>query len=134
MRKILLYGYKTWPASIKSIRRLPLLTRDGSLDVWCRLEQSIRTQEIHEKPGIISVPEEIRWSRLDTLVISRDWTKISGQEKLLVMKYLEVSPEDDHNCIGVRSLQETPMTLTSKKGNYVKKNTILKSATQCDTL
>ena len=29
-----------------------------------RLEQRIRTQELHEKFGIISVPEEIRWCRL----------------------------------------------------------------------
>ena len=29
-----------------------------------RLEQRIRTQELHEKLGIISVTEEIRWQRL----------------------------------------------------------------------
>ena len=64
-RKSLLYGFKTWPASIKKIHCLT--SADNGMVHWIcgvRLEQGIRTQELHEKLDIMSVTEEIRWRRL----------------------------------------------------------------------
>ena len=64
-RKRLLYSCETWPASSEIIRCLT--SADNVLVRWIcgvRLEQRIRTQELHEKLGIISAPEEIRWRRL----------------------------------------------------------------------
>ena len=58
--KSLLYGCETWPASSKTIRCLT--SADNGMVHWIygvRLEQRIRTQELHEKLGIISVTEEI---------------------------------------------------------------------------
>ena len=53
----------------------------GSLDLWC-LEQCIRTQELYEKLGIISVTEEIRWCRLRYLShLSGEWIRMFGQEE-----------------------------------------------------
>ena len=46
-----------------------------------RLEQHIRTQELHEKLGIISVTEESDGEGLDTLATSREWIKMFGQEE-----------------------------------------------------
>ena len=60
IRKILLYGCETWPASSET-------SADNGMVCWIcgvRFEQQIRTQELHEKLGIISIPEEIRWCRL----------------------------------------------------------------------
>ena len=60
IRKILLYGCETWPASSETTRRLT--SADNGMVRWIcgvRLEQRIRTQELHEKLGIISIPEEI---------------------------------------------------------------------------
>ena len=65
IRKSLLYGCKTWPASSEKIPRLTF-TDNGMVHWICvvRLEQRIRMQELHKKLGIISVPEEIPWRRL----------------------------------------------------------------------
>ena len=49
---------------------LPIVGFDNGMVHWIcgvRLEQRIRTQELHEKLGIISVTEEIRWCRLRCL-------------------------------------------------------------------
>ena len=65
IRKSQLYGCKTWPTSSKIIHCLT--SADNAIVRWIcgdRLEQHIRTQEHHEKLGIISAPEEIRWRRL----------------------------------------------------------------------
>ena len=64
-RKSLLYGCKTWPASSKTIRCLASAD-NGMVCKICgvRLEQRIRTQQVHEKLGIISVTEEIQWCKL----------------------------------------------------------------------
>ena len=64
-RKSLLYDCETWAASSMIIRRLT--SADNAMVRWIcgvQLEQRIRTQKLHEKPVIISVPEEIRWHRL----------------------------------------------------------------------
>ena len=58
-------GCETWPASSEKIRRLT--SADNGMVRWLcgvRLEQRIRTQELHEKLGIISVIEGIRSCRL----------------------------------------------------------------------
>ena len=65
IRKSQLYGCKTWPTSSKIIHCLT--SADNVIVRWIcgdRLEQHTRTREHHEKLGIISVPEEIRWRRL----------------------------------------------------------------------
>ena len=65
IKKSLLHGYETWPASSETIRRLTFAD-NGMVGQICgiRLEQRIKTQELHEKLGIISVPNEIRWRKL----------------------------------------------------------------------
>ena len=65
IRKSLLYGCGIWPASSETIRRLTSAD-NGMVRCICgvRLEQRIRTQELHGKLDIISVTEEIRWRRL----------------------------------------------------------------------
>ena len=65
IRKSLLYGCETWSTSTETMRRLT--SADYGMLRWIcsvRLEQRFRTQELHQKLGIISVPEEIRWRRL----------------------------------------------------------------------
>ena len=60
-----LYGCKTWPEHSETISRLK--SADNGIVRWIcgvRLEERIRTQEIHGKFGIIGGPEEIRWCRL----------------------------------------------------------------------
>ena len=65
IRKSWLYGWETWPACSEILHRLTS-AENGMVrwicSVW--LEQCIRTQELHEKLGIISVTEEIWWCRL----------------------------------------------------------------------
>ena len=65
MRKSLLSDCETWPASSKIIRCLTLA--DNGMVCWIcgvRVEQRIRTQDLHEKLDIISVTEEIGWHRI----------------------------------------------------------------------
>ena len=77
IRKSLLYGCETWPESSETICRLT--TADNGMVRWIcgvRLEQRIRTQELHEKLHIISVLEEIH--RIDNLATSREWIQMFG--------------------------------------------------------
>ena len=46
-----------------------------------RLQQHIRTRELHGKLGIISVTEESDGEGLDTLATSREWIRMFGQEE-----------------------------------------------------
>ena len=64
IRKSLLYGCETWPVFSETMRCLT--SADNGMLHWicgARLEQHIRTQELHEKLSIIGVPEDIRWRR-----------------------------------------------------------------------
>ena len=114
IRKSLLYGYETWPASSETIRRLS--SADNGVVRWIcgvRLEQRIRTQEIHEKLGIISVAGEIRWRRL------RYFGHLQGMDKNVwprrVNDYLGFFPERVRNFVGVMLLQKTSKISTSGK-------------------
>ena len=82
IRKSLLYGCET----LSSIQRNNMSFKIfgqwyGSLDLWC-LEQRIRTQELYEKLGTISVTEEIRWRMLRYLShLPRESIIMFGQEE-----------------------------------------------------
>ena len=60
IRKSLLYGCQTWPTSSETIRHLTS-AENGMVHWICgvQLEQRIRTQELNEKLGIVSVTKEI---------------------------------------------------------------------------
>ena len=65
IRKSLLYGYKSWPATSKTIHCLTSV--DNGMVRWIcdvQLEQHITTQELRKNLGIISVSEEIGWRSL----------------------------------------------------------------------
>ena len=61
-----------------------------------KIEQIIRTQELHKELGIISAPEKIQWSRL----------------------ILWPLPENGYRCFGVMLSQKTSKISTSRK-NFV---------------
>ena len=106
IRKSLPYGCKTWPTSNETIRRL--ISADNGMVCWIcgvRLEQCIRTQELHEKFSIISIPEEIDGAGLDTLATSREWIQITW--------YLGFSPEAVRNFVGEILSQRTSKISTS---------------------
>ena len=82
IRKSLLYGCET----LSSIQRNNMSFKIfgqwyGSLNLWC-LEQRIRTQELYEKLGTISVTEEIRWRMLRYMShLPRESIRMFGQEE-----------------------------------------------------
>ena len=106
IRKSLPYGCETWSTSNETIRRL--ISADNGMVCWIcgvRLEQCIRNQELHEKFGIISIPEEIDGAGLDTLATSREWIQITW--------YLGFSPEAVRNFVGMILSQRTSKISTS---------------------
>ena len=82
IRKSLLYGCETLSSIQRNNTSFKIFGQwYVSLDLWC-LEQRIRTQELYEKLGIISVTEEIRWRMLRYLShLPREWIRMFGQEE-----------------------------------------------------
>ena len=82
IRKSLLYGCETLSSIQRNNTSFKIFGQwYGSLDLW-RLEQRIRTQELYEKLGTISVTEEIRWRMLRYLShLPREWIRMFGQEE-----------------------------------------------------
>ena len=73
---------KTWPAS--SVTICCLTSAVNGMVHWIfgvRLEQRIRTQELDEKLGIISVLKRSDSAGLDNLATSREWIQMFGQEE-----------------------------------------------------
>ena len=85
IRNCWLYGCKTWLASSKTIRFLTFA--DNDMICWVcgvQLEQHIRTQELHKKLVIISVPknnQKCHDKGLDTYATSTEWIQMFGQEE-----------------------------------------------------
>ena len=125
---------KTWPTSRETIRRFT--SADNGMVCWIcsdQLEKQIRTRVLHEKLGIISVPEEIRWRgfKLAGLTTSREvwpkvWPKVWPRR---VNSLSATSLEWSYHKRPQRSQhQERSCWWTGRvaKGIYAKKNTIAK--------
>ena len=80
-----------------------------------RLEQRIRTQEFHEKLGIISVTEEIRWRRLRYFGHLQRRDKNEWPRRVNDYVVPGFSPEDIRNFVGVMLLQKNSKISTSGK-------------------
>ena len=75
IRKTLLYGCETWPVSSETIRCLT--SADNGMLHWIcgvRLEQRIRTQELHEKVSIL-----VSLKRSDGAGL--EWIQVFSQEE-----------------------------------------------------
>ena len=80
-----------------------------------RLEQRIRTQELHEKLHIINVPEEIQWCRLRYFGhLQRMDTNVWPRR---VNNYVVpgIIPRGHSQLVGVMLSQKTSMISTSRK-------------------
>ena len=82
IRKSSLHGYQIWPASSKIICHLTSADK-GIVCRICgvRLEQHIRTQELHKKLSIISILTKSDDTSLNTLATSREWIQMFDQEE-----------------------------------------------------